>query len=167
MKQTSNLVRTFAAFLFALSCAVGALAQDAKPDAARSADEAAIRENVKAMETGWNTKSGATFAKPFADDADYVIINGTHIQGKTAIDKGHQQIFDTIYKSSTLALTVKQVRFLRPDVALAHVAARMKVAQGPAAGEWDALISMVMLKDAGGWKIASFQNTQVQPPPGR
>ncbi|HEV2763011.1 MAG TPA: SgcJ/EcaC family oxidoreductase [Pyrinomonadaceae bacterium] len=167
MKHTSNLARAFALFLFVLSCTLPARAQEPKPDPARAGDEAAVRENVKSMETGWNTKSGATFAKPFAEDADYVIVNGTHIQGKTAIDKGHQQIFDTIYKNSTLALTVKQVRFLRPDVALAHVAARMKVGDGPAKGEWDALISMVMLKDPGGWKIASFQNTPVQPPQGR
>ena len=166
MKRTSNLVRTFVAFLFVASCALAARAQEAKPAAAHSADEAAIRENVKSMETGWNTKSGATFAKPFADDADYVVVNGMHIQGKTAIDKGHQQIFDTIYKQTSLALAVKQVRFLRPDVALVHVDARMKMQQ-PEPREWPAIISMVMLKDAGGWKIASFQNTQVQPPPGR
>ena len=167
MKHTSNLARTFAVFLFVLSCTLSARAQEPKPDPARAGDEAAIRENVKSMETGWNTKSGATFAKPFAEDADYVIINGMHIRGKTAIDKGHQQIFDTIYKNSALALTVKQVRFLRPDVALVHVAAKNKVGQGADAREWDAYISMLMLKDAGGWKIASFQNTQVQPPPGR
>ena len=166
MKHTSVL-RTFAAFLLVASCALAAGAQESKPDAARAADEAAIRENVKSMETGWNTKSGATFAKPFADDADYVIINGMHIQGKPAIDKGHQQIFDTIYKQTSLALSVKRIRFLRPDVALVHVGGRMKMPEGAGFREHEAIISMVMLKDAGGWKIASFQNTQVQPPPGR
>src|SRR6185503_15336088 len=44
----------------------------------RTADETAIRESVKQMETGWNTKSGALFAKPFAEDADYVVINGNY-----------------------------------------------------------------------------------------
>ena len=48
----------------------------------RAADEAAMRENVKQMETGWNTKSGALFAKPFAEDADYVVINGMYIKGR-------------------------------------------------------------------------------------
>jgi uncharacterized protein (TIGR02246 family) len=48
------------------------------------------------MESGWNTKSG----ERFAEDADYVVINGMYIKGRKAIETGHQQIFDTIYKSS-------------------------------------------------------------------
>src|ERR1043165_5550862 len=87
----------------------------------QSADEAAMRESVKQMETGWNTKSGALFAKPFAEDADYVVINGMYIKGRATIEAGHQRIFDTIYKDTTLSLTVKQIRFLRPDVGVVHV----------------------------------------------
>jgi uncharacterized protein (TIGR02246 family) len=29
---------------------------------------------------GWNTKNAAGFAQPFTEDADFVAINGTHIQ---------------------------------------------------------------------------------------
>ncbi|MFN2390712.1 MAG: hypothetical protein ABR566_01975 [Pyrinomonadaceae bacterium] len=42
----------------------------------KSEDAVAIRANVEQMVKGWNTKSGAEFAKPFAEDADYIIING-------------------------------------------------------------------------------------------
>ncbi|HET8782762.1 MAG TPA: SgcJ/EcaC family oxidoreductase, partial [Pyrinomonadaceae bacterium] len=78
----------------------------------RAADEAAIRDNVKQMESGWNSKNGALFAKPFAEDADYVIINGNQIKGRAEIEQSHQRIFDTIFKDTTLTLNVKQVRFL-------------------------------------------------------
>ena len=64
------------------------LAQSAQPlpvQSTNGADEAAIRENVKHLETGWNTKSGALFAKPFAEDADYVVINGMYIKGRSVI----------------------------------------------------------------------------------
>ena len=129
----------------------------------RSADEAAIRENVKQLETGWNTKSGKLFAKPFAEDADYVIINGMYIKGRAAIDTGHQQIFDTIYKDTTVALTIKQIRFLRPDVAVVHVEARRK---GPTKElTQDAFLTMVMTKEKEGWTIAAFQNTAIVPRP--
>src|ERR1044072_4507117 len=80
-------------------------------------DEAAMRESVKQLETGWNTKSGALFAKPFAEDADYVVINGNYIKGRAVIESQHQRIFDTIYKATNLTLTVKQIRFVRADVA--------------------------------------------------
>lgn len=131
--------------------------------APRSPDEVAIQENVKQMETGWNTKSGAAFARPFAADADYVIINGLHIRGYDAIVKGHQQIFDTIYKDTTITLVVKQIRFLRPDVALVHVSGQRNSPQPDLKA--DATLVMVMTKNDGSWKIASFQNTQVSGPP--
>lgn len=127
----------------------------------RSADEAAIRENVKQMESGWNTKSGALFAKPFAEDADYVVINGMYIKGRKTIETGHQQIFDTIYKDTTVTLNVKQIRFLRPDVAVAHVNAHRAGPTKELTG--DAFLTLVLTKEKQGWTIAAFQNTQVAP----
>lgn len=136
-----------------LACALHASAQTQTA----GGDDAALRENVRQLEAGWNAKSGAAFAKPFADDADYVIINGMQIKGREAITEGHQRIFDTIYKDSTLSLSVKQVRMLRADVAVVHVSANLKSTQG--AG--DAVITLVMTKENGAWKIDAFQNTPV------
>ena len=127
----------------------------------QSADEAAMRESVKQIETGWNTKSGALFAKPFAEDADYVVINGNYIKGRTAIETGHQRIFDTIYKDTTLSLTVKQIRFLRPDVAVVHVSGQRVGPTKELAQE--AIITLVMTKQKDAWLIAAFQNTAVAP----
>ena len=126
-----------------------------------SADEAAMRASVKQMETGWNTKSGALFAKPFAEDADYVVINGMYIKGRAVIESQHQRIFDTIFKDTTLSLTVKQIRFLRPDVAVVHVSGQRV---GPAReNNQEAIITLVMTKSKDGWLIAAFQNTAVAP----
>ena len=125
----------------------------------QSADEAAIRANVKQLETGWNAKSGALFAKPFAEDADYVVINGMYFKGRTAIETAHQQIFDTIFKETTLTLKVRQIRFLRPDVAVVHVNGHR---DGPTKElVQDALLTLVMTKEKEVWTIAAFQNTAV------
>ena len=126
-----------------------------------TADETAIRDNVKQLETGWNKKSGAIFAKPFAEDADYVVINGMYFKGRTQIETAHQQIFDTIFKQTTLTLKVRQIRFLRPDVAVVHVnghrdAPTKELVQ-------DALLTLVMTKEKEVWTIAAFQNTVVMP----
>ncbi|MBD0325438.1 MAG: SgcJ/EcaC family oxidoreductase [Pyrinomonadaceae bacterium] len=162
MKRTSFVIHVFMSLILLAACALVVAAQESKSSPKQAADETAIRENVRQMEAGWNTKSGAAFAKPFAEDADYVIINGMHIKGRPAIEQGHQQIFDTIYKNTTLSMTVQQIRFLRPDVALAHVAAHLKTPDMEASKEHDARITMVMTKDKQGWKIAAFQNTQVE-----
>ena len=125
----------------------------------RAADEAAMRESVKQLETGWNTKSGALFAKPFAEDADYVVINGMYIKGRAVIESQHQRIFDTIFKDTSLSLTVKQIRFLRPDVAVVHVAGHR---DGPTKElVQDAMLTLMMTKEKQGWVIAAFQNTAV------
>jgi uncharacterized protein (TIGR02246 family) len=127
----------------------------------QAADEAALRDSVKQMETGWNTKSGALFAKPFAEDADYVVINGNYIKGRAAIESGHQRIFDTIYKDTNLTLTVRQIRFLRADVAVVHVDGHRT---GPTKElTSDAVLTLMMTKEKQGWVIAAFQNTAVVP----
>lgn len=130
-----------------------------------AADEAAMRDAVKQMETGWNTKSGAAFAKPFAEDADYVIINGSYIKGRAVIESAHQRIFDTVYKDTTLSLAVQQIRFLRPDVAVVHVkghrsSPNAELNQG-------AILTLFMTKEKQGWTIAAFQNTAITAPPER
>ena len=124
-----------------------------------ASDEAAMRESVKQLETGWNTKSGALFAKPFAEDADYVVINGMYIKGRAVIESQHQRIFDTIFKDTSLALTVKQIRFLRPDVAVVHVEGRRTSPTKELAQ--DAMLTLMMTKEKQGWVIAAFQNTAV------
>ena len=166
MKRSRFVIHVFASIILLAACALVGAAQGSKTSKNHAADEAAIRDHVKQMETGWNTKSGAAFAKPFAEDADYVVINGMHIKGRTAIEKGHQQIFDTIYKNTTLSLTLQQVRFLRPDVALAHVSANLKTPDMADSKEHDARITIVLTRDKQGWKIAAFQNTQVERRPG-
>jgi len=141
-----------------LACALSASARTQ----AAGGDDALLRENVRQMEAGWNSKSGAAFAKPFAEDADYVVINGMQIKGREAIAEGHQRIFDTFYKDSVISLSVKQTRMLRADVAVVHVSAHLKSTPGAGAQEADAVITLVMTKESGAWKIAAFQNTGVE-----
>jgi uncharacterized protein (TIGR02246 family) len=158
--RSDNTVRRLALALAALAaCALHAAAPGAA--AADDGDEAAIRENVRQLEAGWNAKSGALFAKPFAADADYVVINGSYIKGREAIAQGHQRIFDTFYKESTLTLSVKQVRMLRPDVAVVHITGTNKTPRGAETQVGEAIMTLLMTKESGVWRIAAFQNTGV------
>ena len=84
-------------------------------------DDAGVHALVAQLAQGWNTKNAARFAQPFTDDADFVPINGMHIQGRPNIESGHQHLFATTYQHSTIDLAVTHVRLLRPDVALVHV----------------------------------------------
>lgn len=125
------------------------------------ADEAPIRAIVKTLEDGWNAGDAAKFASPFAVDADYVIVNGQHIRTRAVIDFGHKQIFGSIYKGSKNASTVKQIRFLRPDVALVHVQWNLVYGE-KLESKAQAMNSLVVVKNAGKWEIAGFHNTPVE-----
>jgi uncharacterized protein (TIGR02246 family) len=161
MKRSATSIKLLTALATFILCVFTVSAQEAGATHTRAADEAAIRENVKQMEAGWNTKSGALFAKPFAEDADYVVINGMYLKGRATIEKAHQQIFDTIFKNTTVSITVKQLRFLRPDVAIVHITSHKDAPENERELVSNGLVTMVMTKDKEGWKIAAFQNTQV------
>ena len=122
-------------------------------------DEQAIRDVIAAVEAGWNDHDGSAFAASFAEDADYVVIDGRYIKGRTIIAAGHQQIFDTIYRDTRNAGTVHSIRFLADDVAVAHVEWNLTYAQTGAVQK--AMTTLVLTEADGDWSIAAFHNTQV------
>ena len=128
---------------------------------ARAEDEAAIRAIIIRLRDAWNAGDSKAWGVHFAEDADYVIINGMRIKGREAIDSGHRQIFDTVYKGSVLAASTQSVRFIRDDVAVAHIEWHLKYRQGDTPREHKAMCTMVLTKQNNQWGILAFQNTQI------
>ena len=124
-------------------------------------DETEIRKIVQQVEDGWNVHDLTAFAAPFADDADYVVVNGSHVTGRAAIAVGHQHIFDTIYRRSINRGTVAGIRFLREDVAVVHVHWQLAIDPDDGTRTGHAIAAMVMTRKHDGWQIAAFQNTPV------
>jgi uncharacterized protein (TIGR02246 family) len=163
--EKDQMLRNFTILIFVLLvAAVASVNIYAQKTANTTKDEAAIRGIVEQMVKGWSMKSGAEFAKPFAEDSHYVVINGFHIKGRAANAASHQQIFDTIFKNTSLMLTVEQIRFVRPDVAIVHVSGSRKPTKQADSSTpiVNARITMVMVKNDGKWEIAAFQNTGIQ-----
>lgn len=166
MKPVYAAIKPLAVTLMAglAACTTGfAPKEPSKPDE-HAKDDVAIRNNVKQLETGWNQKNGELFAKPFAEDADYVVINGLHIKGRSAIEQGHQRIFDTIYKATSITLSVEGIRYVRHDVAIVHVKNETKTPQGDRFHQSNSLITLVMARTTDDWKTVAFQNTAIEAP---
>lgn len=125
-------------------------------------DEAALRRIVQQLQDGWNAHDGKAFAAPFAADADYVIVNGMKIKGRETIERGHTGIFTSIYKDSHNVGTIKNIRFLRPDVAVVHVEWNLEYRVGDQPQKGHAMNTLVLTKESGKWVIAAFQNTPIQ-----
>jgi uncharacterized protein (TIGR02246 family) len=138
-------------------------AGNAQTPSSANADEAAIRQIVKQLEDGWNAHDGKAFAAPFATDADYVVVSGMFVKGREAIEQGHIGIFTTIYKDSRNVATIKSVRFLRPDIAVAHVEWNLEFKMNGEARKGHAMNTLILAKEGGKWSIAAFQNTPIEP----
>jgi uncharacterized protein (TIGR02246 family) len=119
-------------------------------------------EIMKQLERAWNAADGAAFGAPFADDADFVDIRSDLHHGRPAIAAGHQALFDSIYRGSTVSMELLAVRPLGGDLALAHVRSTLTAPAGPLAGTNHSTFSMV-LRRASRWEVAAFQNTLAPP----
>ncbi len=129
----------------------------------RAEDEAAIRAIIIRLQDAWNAGDSKAFAAPFAEDADYVVVNGMRIKGRAIIESGHRGIFDTIYKGSLISASPKSVRFIRDDVAIAHVEWNLKFKEGDTPRENKAMNSIIATKEKGQWSITAFHNTPISP----
>lgn len=135
----------------------------AAPPNNRAEDEAAIRAIVTRLQDAWNASDSKAWAAAFAEDADYVIVNGMRIKGRGVIESGHRGIFDTIYKGSRISASSQSVRFIRDDVAIAHVEWHLKFNDGGTPRESKAMNSIIVTKEKGQWSITAFHNTPILP----
>jgi uncharacterized protein (TIGR02246 family) len=131
---------------------------------AQEADEAAIRQAVQTMQDGWNQKKGAVFASSFAQEHDYVVVNGMFLpkMSREANAQAHQGLFDGVYKEVDLKLSVAKIRFLTPEIAVAHVQGFSYPRGKMEEKRQEVVITTVFQKGKEGWKIIAFQNTPVE-----
>jgi uncharacterized protein (TIGR02246 family) len=128
-----------------------------------STDPTAIATELFAqLEAAWNAADGAAFGKPFADVTDFVDVRGAHHHGDgVAMGRGHQHIFDTIYKGSTVRYQVTSAREVVPGCLVATVSATLEAPSGPLPGTNQSRITAVVVRQDDRWAITAFQNTLV------
>ena len=123
--------------------------------------DTAARDLVAHLEAAWNAADGAAFGAEFTDDAAFVDIRGSRHRGRAAIAAGHQGIFDSIYRGSTVQYDVESVDQLGDDVTLAHVHAILDCPTGPMAGTNHARFTVVLVREGDVWQAKAFHNTLV------
>ena len=147
---------------------------------AASSDEEAVRKVVNGFQEAWNRHEMNAYGALFTPDADFVNVVGTHWKGResiqlnTAFTHGaipadsagvtHPKGAYGIFKTSNLTFKQIDVRFLRKDVAVAHVQSEL---QGDARTKDTrrTLLVMILTKENGRWLIAVAQNTEINRPP--
>ena len=112
-------------------------------------------------EDAWNAADGAAFGALFTEESDFVNIRGEHHRGSVAIARGHQGIFDTIYKGSTVRYEPELARSVAPGTIVALAAATLEVPAGPLQGVLNARMTIVITEQDGRRLITAFHNTLV------
>ena len=131
-------------------------------------DENAVRAiGARAVET-WNAHDMKGFAALFREDAEFVNVYGMWWTGRERIQAEHEATHATVFSRSRLSAAEMRVKFLRPDVASLHMLWHLTglvLPNGQALPDRKGVLVYVLAKDAGEWRIAVAQNTDIAPPP--
>jgi uncharacterized protein (TIGR02246 family) len=130
-----------------------------------TADEQVIEGILQQLETAWNRYDSISFAEAFAEDANFIHIFGGQLDGRPAIAAAHRNIFETIYRGSHASFVVRNIRFLRPDVALVFARAQVRFKEGNEEREIETRPTLIVVKEQNKWQIVAFQNTKISEVP--
>jgi uncharacterized protein (TIGR02246 family) len=128
-------------------------------------DDAAIRQIQERQADAWNRHDAGAYAKLFTVDGDVINVVGWWWRGRQEIESKLTAAFAFVFRDSKLTVTDVQVQFLSPSVAIAHVRWTMEGAKAPPGvpAPREGIQLQVLTRQAGGWLIASFQNTNSVP----
>ena len=130
-------------------------------------DEAAIRQAVDTMTKAFNTRNDQLTASVTTSDADFVTITGKWSKGPAEYIRARRARFATVLRNASLQIIDIRIRFLRPDVALAHVTYETRGMLNDAGKELPPereLNLRVFVKEHGKWLMTAFHNTIVRVP---
>jgi len=130
-------------------------------------DGEAIRKIVAGTTEAFNKHDAKAFVSFYSPNAELVTVRGERMNGTLEIEQGLASIFATRAKMATLKTLDVTIRFIRPDVAIAHVTNEMSGvvnAEGETQSPHRELSIRVLVKDKGIWRVSAFHNTIINSP---
>jgi uncharacterized protein (TIGR02246 family) len=133
---------------------------------AHAADEKAIRTTINAWMTSWanhDFKNLAAYATP---DMDFVNPAGVWWKGREEVRRGHQAAHNTFFKNTPQTLKSLHIRFVKPDVAIAHQVSAMgayTTPDGKKIGSQEILETWVLVKQNGRWLLNAGHVASINP----
>jgi len=154
-------MRNLVSLVFIL--ALAALPSFAQPTQS-SDDRRAIEMLASSFQGSWNRHDMDALASLVAEDVDYVTVVGAKDweKGRREFKDRHTAAHTTMFKESVLTVKETHVRFIRPDLVIAHVLweTRGDVIPNRKPGEErTGIFTWVVEKREGRWLIIASQNT--------
>jgi uncharacterized protein (TIGR02246 family) len=127
-----------------------------------SEDEAAIRNVIMQMTEYFNNHDAKAMASVFTIDGDLVNVYGVRLSRQSTIEAGLARMIRSDVPTATLKTVDVEVRFIRPDVAIAHVTNELSDQATPGeqpVPQHHELSIRVFVKETGVWRVGAFHNT--------
>lgn len=128
-------------------------------------EEAAVRKVIVEMTEGFNRHDARASTSMYLPDADFVTARGERFRGTEGYEKGLASILSTRAREASLRTLDVSVRFIRPDIALAHVTNELSgliAPDGQRPPPQKELSLRVFVKQDGRWRVAAFHNSLVR-----
>ena len=129
-------------------------------------DEEAIRNLILQMTEGFNKHDAKIATQMYTSDADFVNVRGDKYTGAEEIQQKLAEIFLTRAKQATLKPLNVSVRFVNPELAIAHVTNELSGlvdSAGLNLPSHQELSVRVFIKENDNWRLTAFHNTMIRP----
>jgi uncharacterized protein (TIGR02246 family) len=120
-------------------------------------DEREIQAIITGFSDIWARADVRAFENLLTEDAEWVVRSGTFLKGRPDVVAHHANLMARNFSGSRVVWQTLSLRFLRPDVAIAHVAAQLTLRDGTERPP--GTVTLVFAKGVEGWRIAAVQNT--------
>lgn len=137
---------------------------EAEPDMA-TADEDAIEQLLSELVDAWNHGDARAYGARYRVDGTFTNVDGIFFVGDKAFVRRHEEIFRGYLRGTSLGLSVKERRFVRPDVAVVDVDSSLSGMQvhlpgvnATPDGMVHTCLLLVLVKEDGAWWIATYHN---------
>ncbi|MFG2028684.1 SgcJ/EcaC family oxidoreductase [Streptomyces sp. NPDC048825] len=130
-----------------------------------------LKRLIQRQSDAWNRGDGAAFAATYAEDAEFITFDGTHLRGRPEMARNFQIYFDNYTKGTRLVFTKVPVTLRYPAPGTAVMITTGCVAnpgEPECRPDSHSIQTYVAVNRKQGWELVSFQNTRVQgllPPP--
>ena len=129
-------------------------------------DAQVTRELAAGFATAWNQHDMVALGRQFHDDAMFVTMAGSYMRGRAEIERQHGTVLAGPYRNSTLHVEVEDASELVPGVIVAHVRGEVRGDDWSPDDVRKALLTLVIERRAGLWRIIAAHNTAVVAPAG-
>jgi uncharacterized protein (TIGR02246 family) len=129
-------------------------------------DEEAIRNIILQMTEAFNQHDAKKATQMYTSNADFVNVRGDKYTGAEEIQQKLAAIFLTPAKQATLKTLNVSVRFVNPELAIAHVTNELSGLVDSAGLKLPShreLSIRIFIKENDNWRVTAFHNTMIRP----